>query len=77
MTSLRQVFVIISATLTVLSMFLLVDILFVGVISLVAKAFDGDVAQNIFKYGVAVLFGIELLLTIPAVIKSIKEGDKK
>ena len=76
MKSLKWLFVVVMTTITVLSLFLLADILLMGIISLIISLFSSD-AMQVFKWGINILFGIELALTIPAVITSRNEGDKE
>lgn len=75
MKSLKWLFVVVMTTITVLSIFLLADIVLMGIIALIISPFSQN-AMQVFKVGIAVLFCIEFLLTIPAVIKSRNEGDK-
>ena len=76
MKSLKWWFVVIMTTITMLSIFLLADIILMGIISLIISLFSSNALQ-VFKWGIAILFGIEFLLTILAVIKSRKEGDEE
>lgn len=77
MKSLKELFVLTMTTITVLAVFLLSDLAIMGIVSGIVMIFSREVAMSVFKWGVAVMFGIELLFTIPAVIKSVKEGDKE
>ena len=77
MKSLKWWFVVIMTTLTVLAIFLLADTVLMGLIALIISLFNKAGAMQVFKWGVAILFGIEFLLTIPAVLKSRKEGDEE
>ena len=77
MKSLKWWFVFVMTVLTVLAIFFLADSILMGVIAIVISLFDKVVAMAVFKWGVAILFSIETLLTIPAVIKSRNEGDKE
>lgn len=75
MKQLERVFVISLTTLCTLVALLLADALVAGVVSLVALPFDKELAAQIFKWGVAVSFGIEFLITIPTSIKAIIKGS--
>lgn len=77
MKSAKWWFVVIMTTLTVLSIFLIADLVLMGIISLIITIFDKASAVQVFKWGMAILFSIEFLLTIPAVIKSRNEGGKE
>ena len=75
MKQLKRLFVATMTAITVLVIFLIADVVLVGAISLVAMLFSKAVAADIFKWGLITLFSIELVLTIPATIKTINKGD--
>lgn len=77
MKSLKWWFVVIMTTLTVWAIFLLADTVLMGLVALIISLFNKVVSVQVFKWGVAILFGVEFLLTIPAVLKVKKEGDEK
>lgn len=77
MKSLKWWFVVIMTTLTVWTIFLLADTVLMGLVALIISFFNKAVSEQVFKWGVAILSGVEFLLTIPAVLKVKKEGDEK
>ena len=77
MEHLKQWFVFIMTTITVLVIFLVADTILMGLITLIIAIFSKDTAMQVFKYGMMILFGIEFLFSIPAVIKSRNKGDKE
>ena len=74
---LQWLFVTVMTIVTVLSIFWLADVLLMGLISLIVAIFDYDRAGLTFKYGISLLFGIELVFTLFAVLKNNNEGDKE
>lgn len=76
MKQLKWLFVVVMTSITVLSIFLLADIVIMGIISFITRLFNAEGAQQLFKWGVAVLFCIETALTIPAAIKTINKGEE-
>lgn len=68
--SMKWLFVTIMTAFTVLSIFLLADIIFMGVVALFISIFNSDLAIQYFKNGVSLLFGIEFVLTLYALIKN-------
>lgn len=76
MKSLKKLFVITCTTLMVLLVFLICDTLFAGLVYLLVSIWSKVVALNVFKWVVLIMFGIQVLFTIPVAIKSCKEGDE-
>ena len=76
MKSLKKLFVITCTTLMVLLVFLICDTLFAGLVYLLVSIWSKVIALSIFKWIVLVVFGLQVLLTIPVAIKSCKEGDE-
>ena len=77
MKSMKWLFVVIMTTITLLTIFLIANSFLIGLVALIISIFNKAEAIQVFKWGVVILFGIEFLLTIPAVIKSRKEGDEE
>lgn len=75
MRDLRKLFVSICTTLMVLLTFLLFDLAFAGLIYLLISIWSKVVALNVFKWVVLIMFGLQVLLTIPVAIKGYK-GDE-
>lgn len=75
MRDLRKLFVSICTTLMVLLTFLLFDSAFAGLIYLLISIWSKVVALNVFKWVVLIMFGLQVLLTIPVAIKGYK-GDE-
>ena len=75
MKQLERIFVISLTTICALAALLLADALVAGAVSLVVLLFDKELSAQIFKWGIAVSFGIELLLTVPTSIKAIIKGS--
>ena len=76
MKSLNKLFVITCTTLMVLLVFLICDALFAGLIYLLVSIWSKVIALSIFKWIALVMFGLQVLLTIPVAIKGYKEGDE-
>ena len=76
MKGLRKLFVITCTTIMVLLVFLIYDALFAGLVYLLVSIWSKVVALNVFKWVVLIMFGIQVLFTIPVAIKSCKEGDE-
>ena len=76
MKDMNRLFTVVMVTLMVLSMFLIADTIFIGLISIIISIFSKSVAIKVFEWGLAILFTLETLFTIPLAIKSINEGDK-
>ena len=76
MKSLKKLFVITCTTIMVLLVFLIYDALFAGLVYLLVSIWSKVVALNVFKWVVLIMFGIQVLFTIPVAIKSCKEGDE-
>ena len=75
MKSLKKLFVVTCTTIMVLLVFLICDALFAGLVYLLVSIWSKVVALSIFKWIVLVVFGLQVLLTIPVAIKSYK-GDE-
>lgn len=75
MKQLEHVFIIMLTTLVVLTILLILDALLLGVISLVTLIFDKVLAVQIFKWGLAISFGAEFIITVPISIKTIIKGS--
>ena len=75
MKSLKKLFVITCTTIMVLLVFLICDTLFAGLVYLLVSIWSKVIALSIFKWIVLVVFGLQVLLTIPVAIKSYK-GDE-
>ena len=76
MKGLRKLFVLTCTTIMVLLVFLIYDALFAGLVYLLVSIWSKVVALNVFKWVVLIMFGIQVLFTIPVAIKSCKEGDE-
>lgn len=76
MKSLKKLFVVTCTTIMVLLVFLIYDALFAGLVYLLVSIWSKVVALNVFKWVVLIMFGIQVLFTIPVAIKSCKEGDE-
>ena len=75
MKSLKKLFVVTCTTIMVLLVFLICDALFAGIVYLLVSIWSKVIALSIFKWIVLVVFGLQVLLTIPVAIKSYK-GDE-
>lgn len=75
MKSLKKLFVITCTTIIMLLVFLICDALFAGLVYLLVSIWSKVIALSIFKWIVLVVFGLQVLLTIPVAIKSYK-GDE-
>lgn len=75
MRDLKKLFVSICTTLMMLLTFLLFDSAFAGLIYLLISIWSKVVALNVFKWVVLIMFGLQVLLTIPVAIKGYK-GDE-
>lgn len=75
MKSLNKLFVITCTTLMVLLVFLICDALFAGLAYLLVSIWSKVIALSVFKWIVLVIFGLQVLLTIPVAIKDYK-GDE-
>ena len=75
MRDLKKLFVSICTTLMMLLTFLLFDLAFAGLIYLLISIWSKVVALNVFKWVVLIMFGLQVLLTIPVAIKGYK-GDE-
>ena len=69
----KALFVAIITGLIVMTIFLLADIVLAGLAYFVIQFFNSELASQVFKWGVAILFVVESALTIPAVVKTVKE----
>ena len=78
MKSLQTVFVAICTALTVLAIFLIINIVLVGILALVFYMFSEELGRNVFRWGVSSLFVVELIFTLPAIAKTLlkDEGEK-
>lgn len=76
MKPLKHWFVLVMTLLFVLIVFAIADIALAGVIALAISIWDKVIAMSVFKWSTIVLFTIEAVLSVPAVIKSCK-GDEK
>lgn len=77
MKSLKKLFVITCTTIMVLLVFLICDTLFAGLIYLLVSVWSKAIALSVFKWVVIVMFVLQILFTIPVVIKGCKEGDEQ
>ena len=75
MKSMKWWFVFVMTTVTVLIVFAIADFILAGLIALAVSIWDNVTALQTFKWAFSLLFLIESVLTVPAVIKSCK-GDK-
>ena len=77
MKSLKKWFVLIMTYVAVLTVFAIADTILAGVIMFAVSSFTSFWQFVVFKWVFLITFAIEFLLTIPAAIKSYREGDKE
>lgn len=68
-------FVLIMTVVTTLAIFLIADIVLAGIMYLVIMIWDKVLALNVFKWFIIILFGLQILFTIPFTVKSIRKGE--
>lgn len=77
MNKLKDIFVLVCTTITMLIIFAILDVILMGLLSLVISVWNPSFATQMFKWSVLILFALEALFTIPVTIKSTKnEGEK-
>ena len=77
MNKLKDIFVLVCTTITMLIIFAILDVVLMGLLSLVISIWNPSFATQMFKWSFLILFALEALFTIPVIIKSTKNGGEK